>query len=206
MTGVDEPMYDAVVTELQSQWRFNYLNYGARWDAAGIQPQLRLARQVLFTSYRLNNLITLNAGYLEGENTLRSTDYIASYDDSLTVGASTSKFVTEGLLVTLHWQCWTTPVREVRTYVHLRNSQTGVMVAQEDGLPLMGLSNPMWWKPGDRWSDTRLVIMPKSSPAGKYELWVGVYPADGGARLRATDAKGNSLLNDEALVDTFVIQ
>ncbi len=205
MTGVDSPMYNAVVTELQSHWRFNYLNYGSRWTAPDLQPQLRIARQVLFTSYRGQNLATYSAGRLEAENMARDDAVAASYDDRLAVRSGDWRIVPEGLLVTLHWQSWLTLTQEVRTFVHMRDAATGEMAAQEDGLPLMGLSNPLWWKPGDQWADTRLLVLPQTVRPGKYALWVGVYPADGSARLPALDAARHRLPGDEVMVGIVTI-
>ncbi len=197
MTGVDRPMYNAVVTELQSRWRYNYLNYGSRWNSADLQPQLRIAHEVLFTSYRGHDLATYPAGKLERENTAPASQYVAAYSGTLALLGGQAQRIPEGLQVTLHWQSWVTLTEEVRTFVHLMDANNQ-MAAQEDGLPLMGLSNPLWWKPGDQWADTRILVLPPDLRAGKYVLMAGLYPAAGGPRLPAVNPAGVRIADDSA--------
>ncbi|MCL4506291.1 MAG: hypothetical protein M1140_09755 [Chloroflexi bacterium] len=204
MTGVDHPMYNAVVTELQTHWRFNYLNYGSRWTSPDLQPQLRIAREVLFTSYRNHDLVTYDAGKLEAENTPRAPTYIAAYSGTLALLGGRWHRVPTGLQVTLHWQSWVTLTQEVRTYIHMTDT-SDALVAQEDGLPLMGLSNPLWWKPGDQWADTRVLVLPETIKPGNYTLRVGVYPAAGGPRLPALDPAGLRFPDDSATLGTAAI-
>ncbi|HEY3340520.1 MAG TPA: hypothetical protein VGK81_00825, partial [Anaerolineae bacterium] len=204
MTGHEQSIASVVVTELQSHWRFNYRNYGAEWTLPALQPSLRDARLVLFTSYRDRDLATYNVGNLEFENAARPAQYVSAYNGQLALVAGEWQKAGDTLQVTLHWQSWMTLTQEVRTFVHLQN-EAGELVAQEDGLPMMGVANPLWWKPGDQWRDMRVLALPKGLKPGNYTLRVGVYPAFGGERYSALDPAGKRYLDDAATLTTLQI-
>ena len=204
MTGQDRFVHNVVVTELQSHWRFNFKNFGDEWSLPSLQPKLREARLVLYTSYRNHDLATYNVGSLEGENLSRAAQYVSSYNDELVLVSGEWQRVDDSMQVTLHWQSWMTLTQEVRTFVHLQN-EAGELVAQEDGLPMMGVANPLWWKPGDQWRDMRVLSLPNGLKPGKYTLRVGVYPAFGGDRYTALDATGKRYQDDAATLVTFQI-
>jgi hypothetical protein len=204
MTGQDRFVHNVVVTELQSHWRFNFKNFGDEWSLPSLQPKLREARLVLYTSYRNHDLATYNVGSLEGENLTRAAQYVSSYNDELALVSGEWQRVDDSMQVTLHWQSWMTLTQEVRTFVHLQN-EAGELVAQEDGLPMMGIANPLWWKPGDQWRDMRVLALPNGLKPGKYTLRVGVYPAFGGDRYTALDATGKRYQDDAATLVTFQI-
>jgi hypothetical protein len=204
MTGQDRPIASVVIPELQSHWRFNYRNYGAEWTLPALQPSLREARLVLFTSYRDHDLATYNVGNLEYENLSRPTQYVSAYNGQLALLTGEWQKTGDTLQVTLHWQSWLTLTQEVRTFVHLQN-EAGELVAQEDGLPMMGVANPLWWKPGDQWRDMRVLALPNGLQPGKYMLRVGVYPASGGERYNALDPTGKRYPDDAATLATIEI-
>jgi hypothetical protein len=204
MTGQDRYVHNVVVTELQSHWRFNYQNFGAQWSLPSLQPLLREARTVLFTSYRNHDLATYDVGNLEHENLSRPAQYVSSYDGQLALISGDWQRVGDTMQVTLHWQSWVTLTQEVRTFVHLQD-ESGELVAQEDGLPMMGVANPLWWKPGDQWRDMRVLMLPNGLKPGKYTLRVGVYPAFGGDRFTALDAVGTRYPDDAAPLATFQV-
>lgn len=204
MTGQDRLIGSIVLTELQSHWRYNYRNYGVEWRAPDLQPQLRVARKIFFTSYRNHDLVTYDAGNLEFGDTPRAKQYVAAYNEQLALLSGEwliERRQGDALLVTLHWQSWQTVTQEVRTYVHLQN-EAGELVAQEDGLPLMGIANPLWWKPGDQWRDVRVIELPPGVKPGQYTLRVGVYPAGSESRYAAVDPGGHRFENDSALLGT----
>jgi hypothetical protein len=202
MTGQNRRIANVVVTELQSNWRFNYHNYGQVWSAPDLQPQLRSAPRIFFTSDRYTNLVTYDVGNLERQNQPPATQYVASYNKQLVLLSGEWRKDDSTLQVTLHWQSWLTLTQEVRTYVHIQD-QAGNLVAQEDGLPLMGIANPLWWKPGDQWRDMRVVLLPEALKRGLYTLRVGVYSAAEGARLQALDPSGRRFENDSAPLATL---
>jgi hypothetical protein len=204
MTGQERYVLNLVVTELQSHWRFNYRNFGDERLSPDLQPDLRNARKIFFTSYRGFDLATYDAGNLELENQPRAEKYVAAYNNQLALLSGEWHMDAATMQVTLHWQSWLTLTQEVRTFVHLQNA-TGDMIAQEDGLPLMGLSNPLWWKPGDEWRDTRIVILPGALKPGRYFLRIGVYAAADGKRFSTVDMASQRLENDSATLGVIDI-
>ena len=161
-----------------------------------------MAPRVFFTSDRYTNLATYDVGNLERQNQPPATQYVASYNRQLVLLSGEWRKDASTLQVTLHWQTWLTLTQEVRTYVHVQD-QAGNLVAQEDGLPLMGIANPLWWKPGDQWRDLRVVILPAALKPGPYILRVGVYPASGSGRFQALDPSGHRFDNDSATLATL---
>ena len=204
ITGREQSIASVVITELQSHWWLNYRNYGAEWTLSDLQPSLREARLILFTSYRNHDLATYNVGNLEYENQPRPSQYVSAYNGELALVSGEWEKVGDTMQVTLHWQSWMTLTQEVRTFVHLQN-EAGELVAQEDGLPMMGVANPIWWKPGDQWRDMRVLALPNGLKPGKYTLRVGVYPAFGGDRYVALDPAGKRYQDDAATLVTFQI-
>ena len=204
MTGQDRYVHNVVVTELQSHWRFNFQNFGADWSLPSLQPKLREARLILYTSYRNHDLATYNVGNLEYEDQPHPSQYVSAYNGELALISGEWQKVGDTMQVTLRWQSWMTLTQEVRTFVHLQN-EAGELVAQEDGLPMMGVANPIWWKPGDQWRDMRVLALPNGLKPGKYTLRVGVYPAFGGDRYAALDSAGKRYQDDAATLVTFQI-
>jgi hypothetical protein len=197
MTGSDRFVDSVVVTELQSHWRFDYRNYGREVRLPDLQPHLRDMADIYYTSYRGNDLVTLNAGGLERQGAAPAQPYVAAYDGRVALLGGEWARAGDTLRVTLRWQSWVTLTQAVHTYVHLQN-EAGELVAQEDGLPVMGLADPLWWKPGDQWRDTRVLALPPGIRPGHYTLRVGVYPAAGGPRYVALGANGRRYQNDSA--------
>jgi hypothetical protein len=204
MTGKERNVANFVVQELQSEWRYNYRNYGPSLQVADLQPSLRSASRVLFTSDRRDNLATYNVGSLIGTNQMTPTEYVSTYGGQLTLLKGTWERLDDTLHVTLQWHSLRKFDQEVRTYVHLQ-TDSGELIAQEDGLPLMGLSSPIYWLPGDQWRDMRVVVLPGGIKPGRYIVRVGVYPASGGARIPAIDSTGKRFENDSATVGEFIV-
>jgi hypothetical protein len=202
MTGQDRPIGNVVVPELQSHWRFNYRNYAGEMSIPQLQPYLRGAYKVLFTSYRNDDLATYDVGSLEQVDTPRAPQYVAAYDQQMALLSGGWVKNGDRLLVTLHWQSWQTLTQEVSTYVHVQN-EAGELIAQEDGRPLMGLGDPLWWRPGDQWRDVRVIVLPPEMKPGRYTLSVGVYPAGGSSRYLAVDPGGRRFDNDSADLGTL---
>ncbi len=204
MIGREYVIPNVVVHELQLHWRYNYLNYGRVFKLPDIQPMLRDARKVLFTSYRLNDLVTYDVGNLEKVNQPRPAHYLAVYSGTLVLVDGEWQREGNTLQVTLRWQSWLTLTQEVRTFVHLQDD-SGALVAQEDGLPLMGVADPLWWQPGDQWRDMRVIVLPTDLRPGRYTLRAGVYPASGGNRFIARDPQGKRYPEDSATLGTLTI-
>jgi len=108
------------------------------------------------------------------------------------------------LWVILRWQSLQPLAEDTTVFLHLL-APSGQLVGQRDGYPLMGLSRPMAWRPGDIWRDVRLLRLPESLPAGEYTLNVGLYPVSGGPRLEATDPTGQRSPDDAVPITTVTV-
>jgi hypothetical protein len=84
---------------------------------------------------------------------------------------------------TLHWAINHTVDKDYQVFVHLRDSNSGEIVAQADGPPLDGWYPTSWWPTGEIITDERSFLLPEETPAGTYELVVGLYNLDTGQRF-----------------------
>lgn len=66
----------------------------------------------------------------------------------------------------------------------------GVMVAQQDSLPVCDRKPTTEWDPGELIVDSRTIPIAPDAPAGDYPLYVGLYDAETSARLPVLDANG----------------
>jgi 4-amino-4-deoxy-L-arabinose transferase-like glycosyltransferase len=64
---------------------------------------------------------------------------------------------------------------DYQIFVHLRQSQTGAVVAQADGPPLDGWYPTSWWPPQTPINESRQFPLPADVPPGRYELLLGFY-------------------------------
>lgn len=88
--------------------------------------------------------------------------------------------------VTLFWQALSPVSDRYKVFLHLLDSQ-GALVAQRDSEPGGGLTHTSSWQPGQTQVDNHGVLIPAGTPAGEYQLVVGLYPlGDPAARLPVT--------------------
>lgn len=107
----------------------------------------------------------------------------------------------EALGLTLHWEAVAPVDANYTVFVHLLDAE-GRPVAQADGQPLGGAYPTTLWDAGERIADGRIILLGGDLPVGDYRLGVGWYLLETGQRLPATDAVGNHLPNDMAILET----
>ncbi len=78
------------------------------------------------------------------------------------------------VLVQLVWRDRRRLTSPYTVFVHLDDA-AGHLVAQEDGMPVAGLSLTNEWKPGDVIDDRHGVVLPVNVAPGSYQLHVGLY-------------------------------
>ncbi len=85
-------------------------------------------------------------------------------------------------------------------FIHLLDPEQNI-AAQTDGAPQMGL-NPTWsWAPDETILDQVVLTMPDTAEPGPYQVIIGFYDqANTNKRIAATDAQGNRLPDDQALL------
>jgi hypothetical protein len=91
--------------------------------------------------------------------------------------------------LTLHWRADGAADREYVVFTHLLDGQSRV-VAQRDKPPLDGANPTTGWLAGEFVSDEYLLRIPANAEPGEYDLEVGMYDPDTGARAQATDGSG----------------
>ncbi len=88
----------------------------------------------------------------------------------------------DALAVALFWQAAETPAQRYKVFVHLYGPD-GLIAAQHDGEPQGGLRLTTTWQPGETVTDNHGMLLPRDAPPGVYQLMVGMYGYDDGARL-----------------------
>ncbi|MDM8528961.1 glycosyltransferase family 39 protein [Anaerolineales bacterium HSG24] len=84
--------------------------------------------------------------------------------------------------INLFWQASQTVEGNYMAFIHLLD-EAGQIVAQNDGLPRAGAYPTPWWQVGLLVSDLRHLTIPADTPAGQYQLQVGLYEPESWARL-----------------------
>lgn len=107
------------------------------------------------------------------------------------------------LTLTLWWQAEQAPGRDYKRFVHLFNPATEQVPVQDDAMPRAWTYPTSQWVAGEVVSET--VTLPLSGLApGEYRLAVGWYDPATVTRLPATDAAGQPLPLDRAVLDVPV--
>lgn len=203
-TGQEQTVTSLVLPDLLGHYRYYYTCVGVAETAESIQPKLR-AGQVVVSSYAGDSVAVRDAGGLVAEGTAPATDYLGSFAGHIGLLQATSEQQKRSLRITLRWQCWKELDLDTTVFLHLYD-QSGQLVAQADGYPLLGAGRLTSWKQGDEWRDVRCLPLPDKLRAGAYTAKVGLYPAGGGPRLAATDPAGQRLQDDAVPIATMVIR
>jgi hypothetical protein len=87
--------------------------------------------------------------------------------------------------ITLQWWLADRVDRDYTVFIHLRDRDSGANVAQGDGPPAGGWYPTSVWEAGEIVTDRHTLLLPKDTAAGAYDLVVGWYDLESGARLPA---------------------
>jgi hypothetical protein len=87
--------------------------------------------------------------------------------------------------VRLEWRALEAPDRSYNVFVHLVGPDEG-LIAQHDGIPAGELAPTDTWSPGRQVIDQFAIALPADTPPGEYQVRVGLYDPNGGARLPVT--------------------
>lgn len=99
------------------------------------------------------------------------------------------------LPITLFWQAQEPVQRDYTVFVHLW-SGGGQFVFGQDRPPAGGVYSSDLWGIGEVVRDEQVLELPKALPLGTYQVMVGLYHREGGARLAASDNTGTRLADD----------
>ena len=103
---------------------------------------------------------------------------------------------------------WSAPAPVSRSYlvfVHLLSAD-GVLVAQDDGVPVYGFYATDGWAPGDFVRDEHVVVLPDAIARGDYAIAVGLYFAESGERLPAFDLSGSAQPEDRVILQSLAVR
>lgn len=85
--------------------------------------------------------------------------------------------------VDLIWSAHQMLHESYKVFIHMRHSDSPMIVAQNDGFPVGGVRLSTEWIVGEDVIDRRAVLIPASVPNGEYNLYVGLYDATTGHRV-----------------------
>lgn len=110
----------------------------------------------------------------------------------------------ETIPVTLRWRCLASFDRSYKVFVHLLTMDLQTLIAQDDTEPVNGLRPTNIWAPGDVINDPHQLTIPQGTPAGTYQIRVGLY--DPAGRLPVIDPGQTQVLADSIFVTTVEIR
>jgi mannosyltransferase len=108
------------------------------------------------------------------------------------------------LALTLNWNALKTPSARYKVFVHLLDANNHI-VAQRDGEPVADTRITTTWLAGEHIADNYGLFLEPETPPGDYQIEIGMYRADNGARLPvyATPIKP---LGDHWILTTITVQ
>lgn len=180
-----------IFPDIQRSWKYLYGGVEEFHTWISLQEPLRQATGVLLTDYERDDIAVYPVGALEAENVPPQDSFLADFDGHMRLLSANVYREGESVWVELHWQSVAVLSDDVTVFLHVVDD-SGQLVAQRDGYPLMGLSRPVAWQPGDVWRDLRRLQLRE----GKYQLLVGLYTVEDGLRLPATDPLGRRFPDD----------
>jgi hypothetical protein len=106
--------------------------------------------------------------------------------------------------VTLRWRCVAPLDASYKVFVHLLTQDGSTLIAQRDFVPVNGLRPTTGWVAGEIISDPHQVPLPDGTPAGTYQVRVGLYSESG--RLPVADAGESQVLDDTIYITDVTVQ
>jgi 4-amino-4-deoxy-L-arabinose transferase-like glycosyltransferase len=125
---------------------------------------------------------------------------LIGYDMTRDVGAIT---------LTVYWGSIAKTSDDYTVFVHLlgaTNPATQSPVwAQDDTRPGRGSYPTTQWQPGEIVIDQYHLTIPPGIPRGDYQIEIGMYTLETGARVRMTDANGTPMENNRVLLERITL-
>jgi len=156
-----------------------------------LAPQLRWAAEVYVVENGPAGLRLTEAGWIERPDAPPTPQAVFDGRFSLRLEGLDGNPVA----VRLAWWSSGPATSDVTAFLHLYD-ESGQVVAQADGYPLLGLYPAWLWAAGEVIHDVRWVAL----PAGRYTVGAGMYPVWGGPRLSGSAGAGNPLAEGVALL------
>ncbi len=199
-TGEERAIKGAVLPDVQTPWRYHYGGAGQVHTRESLQAPLRQAGGVLLTDYSGEDLALYPVGALEAQGASPQRPFLTDFDGRVRLLSASVAQEAQGVRVELRWQALQPLEKDVTIFLHQVDA-SDQLVRQRDGYPLMGLSYPLAWQPGDIWRDVRW--LPKAAALeGDTTLMAGLYPLDGSPRLEAVGPAQQRFPNNAVPVAT----
>ncbi len=183
-TNLNRPS-QAVAVEFNSLSTPQPYYFGVYGPALGweeLEPRVREADQVYFTTYASDKIELVDAGRVTNLGAVDSKT-VAVFGDAATLEQADWSACADQLQVRLMWR--TAPGGDWHVFVHLLKPD-GSLAAQHDSPPMMGLM-PFWkFQKGDEVEDVHALDVSAMSRDQVYTLAVGLYDPANGERLIAT--------------------
>jgi hypothetical protein len=130
------------------------------------------------------------------DNQIRLAGYRLDADQPLRPG--------DTFRLTLYWRAQRPLDRSYKVFSQAFYGD-GVMVAQQDGLPVCDRLPTNLWYPGELIADERQITVATDAPPGVYPLYTGLYLEENFSRLPVLDALGN-LMDDKTQLTELKIE
>ena len=115
----------------------------------------------------------------------------ASFADQMALRGYDAQLTHDTLDLKLYWQALAQPPHAYTVFVHVLD-RDGRQIGQQDNMPVHDQLPTSCWQPGEYISDPYTVQLADGSP-GPYQIEVGLYRGETGARLLRSDAQGDSV-------------
>ena len=103
--------------------------------------------------------------------------------------------------LTFRWQALQTIPSSYKVFIHVLTLDFGTAVTQRDIEPMNGLRPTNSWSPGEIITDPHQIQIPQNTPAGTYQIRVGLYIPEG--RMPVVDA-GQAQVTDNTIFITTI--
>lgn len=98
--------------------------------------------------------------------------------------------------LTLRWRAMEAIPVSYKVFIHVLTLDFGTAIAQRDIEPMNGLRPTNSWTPGEIINDPHQIMIPPNTPAGTYQIRVGLYTPEG--RMPVVDA-GQTQVTDHTI-------
>jgi hypothetical protein len=194
-TGTEPKIRSFMFDPAKQDWPA-YIGYaGTALDWPNLARQIRRADGVYRTTYSSTGLSFLEAGTLQAGATTDQAAALAWFGDQIRLQDCQTESSGRQIVLHLWWYSLQVPDHDVTVFLHVYDT-TGQLITQADGYPLLGLSPPQSWQPGDLVHDIRYITLPPGVTQDGYSIVVGWYDPGTGQRLPALDRQAQPAAND----------
>ncbi|MBI5878307.1 MAG: hypothetical protein HZB53_11710 [Chloroflexi bacterium] len=167
--------------------------------------KIRVARQDCYAPLIVNDYYWLCALPVPAPAVARYTHAETMFQNGLRLlgydAPSTTPRAGDGFVITLFWQTDRPVSQSYTAFVHLLGTQWNArnnnpLWGQSDQQPAGGMAKTVGWQPGAIIADAHVFRIAPDAPRGTYQLEVGMYAPESGARLMTLDGADRAIILD----------